>query len=575
MESEAHVGIKRSSGKKKKKLGSLRSSGSSGSATEQSPRRPRYVEKNPPCRMGCPQGTDIRGILTKIAAGEKLGVDRRETWNEVFRMLTAKNPLPAVCGRVCPHPCETECNRNEVDAPASINNVERFVGDWAIEHGLEFKAPEKTYDESVAVIGSGPAGLSTAYHLALKGYAVTIYEAFPKAGGMLRYGIPAYRLPREVIDHEVQRIVDLGVTLKLNTVVGKDISLAELRERNQAVFVGIGAHQGRLLGIPGEDAAGMWTGTSFLNAVNSGVEVDVGKRVLVIGGGDTAIDAARMSRRHGAKVTIVYRRTRDEMPAIDEEILGAEEEGVDLKFLAAPIEILTEDGKCAGMRCQVCELGEPDESGRRRPVPVEGEEFTIFADTIVAAISQAPEFDGFESLVEGRDWIKVDEGGETKEGMVFSGGDDVNLGLVTIAIFQGRLAADTIHARLRGIELEQAEDRPVIKADRMVLTYYEKLLREQCGHLSVEDRFNDPESEIESGLTEEQAVREAMRCMSCGSCFDCGTCWSYCQDSAIIKPLQAGEPYRVKLEFCKGCDKCAEQCPCGYIEMYDPTTTVG
>jgi NADPH-dependent glutamate synthase beta subunit-like oxidoreductase len=568
------VGIKRS-GKKKKKLGSLRSSGSSGSATEQSPRRPKFVEKDPPCQMGCPQGTDIRGILTKIAAGEKQEVDRKETWNEVFQMLSAKNPLPAICGRVCPHPCETECNRNEVDTPASINNVERFVGDWAIENGLSFKKPETIYDESVAVIGSGPAGLSTAYHLALKGYKVTIHEAFPKAGGLLRYGIPAYRLPREIIDGEVQRIVDLGVELKLDTVVGKDISLADLRAANKAVFVGIGAHKGRLLGIPGEDAEGMWTGTSFLNSVNSGAEVDVGKRVLVIGGGDTAIDAARMSRRFGAEATIVYRRTRDEMPAIDEEIEGAEEEGVDLHFLAAPIEILTENGKCTGMRCQVCELGEPDDSGRRRPVPVEGEEFTIEADTIVAAISQDPEFEGFENMIEGRDWIKVDEGGETKEGMVFSGGDNVNLGLVTIAIAQGRLAADTIHAKLRGLEPAKSEDQPIIKSDKMALTYYEKLLRSECGSIAVEDRFQDPDAEIESGLTEEQAIAEAQRCMSCGSCFDCGTCWSYCQDSAIIKPLQAGEPYKFKLEFCKGCDKCAEQCPCGYIEMYDPTTTAG
>jgi NADPH-dependent glutamate synthase beta subunit-like oxidoreductase len=274
-------------------------------------------------------------------------------------------------------------------------------------------------------------------------------------------------------------------------------------------------------------------------------------------------------------VTIVYRRTREEMPAIDEEIKGAEEEGVELRFLAAPIEILSRDGQCTGMRCQVCELGEPDASGRRRPVPVEGEEFTIEADTIVAAISQAPDFEGFENLIEGRDWIKVDDGGMTKEGMVFSGGDNLNLGLVTIAIAQGRLAADTIHAKLRGIEPEKPVERPVIRTDRMVLTYYEKVLREQCGSLPVEERLEHPDAEIQSGLTEEQAIKEAMRCMSCGSCFDCGTCWSYCQDSAIVKPLQAGEPYKFKLEFCKGCDKCAEQCPCGYIEMYDPTTTVG
>jgi dissimilatory sulfite reductase flavoprotein subunit len=570
------VGIKRSAKKSKKKLGSLRSSGSSGSSTEQSPLRPKFVEKTPPCQVGCPQGTDIRGILTTIAKGEKYGWDRQETFTKVFGMLTEKNPLPAVCGRVCPHPCEVECNRNDVDEPASINNVERFVGDWALEHKLAFPhQPEQKYDEPIAVIGSGPAGLSCAYHLARRGYPVTIYEAFPKAGGMLRYGIPAYRLPREIIDQEVQRIVDLGVELKLSTSIGKDIPLAELREKNKAVFVGIGAHKGRLLGVPGEDAEGMWTGTAFLNAANSGGTMDVGKRVLVIGGGDTAIDAARMSRRFGAEVTIVYRRTRQEMPAIEEEIVGAEEEGVDLKFLAAPIEILTANGKVSGMRCQVCELGEPDESGRRRPVPVEGEEFTVEADTIVAAISQAPEFTGFDNLIEGRDWIKVDEGGETKEAMVFSGGDNINLGLVTIAIYQGRLAADTIHAKFRGIEPEKIEEKPVIKTDKMAIAFYEKVLREQCGHLPVEDRFANPDAEIESGFTEEQAVKEAMRCMSCGSCFDCGTCWSYCQDSAIVKPLVEGEPYKFKLDFCKGCNKCAEQCPCGYIEMYDPMTTAG
>ena len=388
------MAIKRSSKKKKKKLGSLRGSGG-GSGVESSPLRPVGVEKSAPCMGGCPQGTDIRGILTTIASGEKQEKPREETFQKVFEMLTEKNPLPAICGRVCPHPCEVECNRGEVDGAVSINNVERYIGDWGIEKGLPLtKATEEKREESVAVIGAGPAGLSAAYHLAKEGYPVTIYEAFPKAGGMLRYGIPAYRLPREVIDAEVQRILDLGVELVTGVAVGRDLPMEEIRRKHKAVFVGIGAHKGRLLGCPGEDAENVWTGTEFLNKANRGETIDVGEKVLVIGGGDTAIDAARVSRRMGADVTIVYRRTRHEMPAIDEEIVGAEEEGIEMHFLAAPIEIVTENGKATSMRCQVCELGEPDDSGRRRPVPVEGEEFTIEADTIVAALSQEPEFDG-------------------------------------------------------------------------------------------------------------------------------------------------------------------------------------
>jgi NADPH-dependent glutamate synthase beta subunit-like oxidoreductase len=570
-----HVGIQRSK-KKKKKLGTLRGHGSGGSGVESSPLRPQGVEKTAACMGGCPQGTDIRGILTKIASGEKLERPREETFKEVFEMLTEKNPLPAVCGRVCPHPCEAECNRSEVDGAVAINNVERFVGDWGIEHGLPLaKATDEKREESVAVIGAGPAGLSCAYHLAREGYPVTIYEAFPKPGGMLRYGIPAYRLPREIIDAEVQRILDLGVDLECGVAVGRDVSMEEIRQKHRVVFVGIGAHKGRLLGCPGEDAENVWTGTEFLNKANRGEQIDVGKKVLVVGGGDTAVDAARVSRRMGAEVTIVYRRTRKEMPAIDEEVVGAEEEGIEMHFLAAPIEIVTDNGRGTAMRCQVMELGEPDDSGRRRPVPKEGEEFTLEADTVIAAISQEPDFTGLEDLKAGpRDWIKTDEIGATKEEGVFAGGDVLDLGLVTIAIYQGRLAAETVHRQLRGLPVEKPEDVPVLRHDKMALTYYEKMLRQECDALSPEERLSQPEVEIETGLTEEQAVAESLRCMSCGSCFDCGTCWSYCQDSAIVKPLRPGEPYKFKLELCNGCKKCWENCPCGYLEFYDPTGAV-
>jgi NADPH-dependent glutamate synthase beta subunit-like oxidoreductase len=349
--------------------------------------------------------------------------------------------------------------------------------------------------------------------------------------------------------------------------------LDDLRREFKAVFVGIGAHKGRLLRCPGEDAEGVFTGTDFLNRANRGEKIEVGKRVLVIGGGDTAIDAARMSRRMGAEVTIVYRRTRVEMPAIEPEIAGAEEEGVEIKLLAAPIEILTEDGRVSGMRCQVMELGEPDSSGRRRPVPVEGEEFSLEADSVIAAISQEPDFEGLDELHEGRDWVKVDEHGETKHEKLFGGGDVLDLGIVTLALAQGRKAAGSIHAQLRGEDYPKPPDLPVIRADKMVLTYYqqqEKIERHERTELPVEERFADPDVEIQKGLTEEQAFEESKRCMSCGECFDCGTCWSFCQDGAIVKPLTFEDTYKFKLELCKGCDKCAEQCPCGFIEMYDP-----
>jgi NADH-quinone oxidoreductase subunit F len=249
-------------------------------------------------------------------------------------------PFPSVCGRVCPHPCETECNRKALEGAVGINSLERFIGDFGLEKKLvPRKLTEEKRSEKIAIVGSGPAGLACAYHLARRGYPVTVFEAFPKAGGMLRYGIPDYRLPGEILDAEINRILDMGVELKLNTIIGKDIPYSDLQNEYKAIFVGLGAHKGLKLRVEGEDAENVWTGTDFLHRVNAGEKVDVGDSVVVIGGGDTAIDAARIALRLGAKSTILYRRTQQEMPAIDEEIEGALEEGVRIDFLAAPIEI--------------------------------------------------------------------------------------------------------------------------------------------------------------------------------------------------------------------------------------------
>ncbi len=532
---------------------------------EISPLRPRYVEKPPPCRVNCPAGTDIRGWLTTIAQAEAYGRTNEQALQIAWETIADKNPFPAVCGRVCPHPCEDNCNRKEKDGAVAINALERFVGDFGIEKGLKLsKLTEETHPEKVAVIGAGPAGLSCAYQLARRGYTVTVFESFSKPGGMLRYGIPKYRLPREVLDAEIQKILDLGVELKTNFTVGKDISLEELRSEYQAIFVGIGAHKGYKLRVPGEDAENVFSGTEFLNKVNSGEKVDIGDKVVVIGGGDTAIDAARVSKRLGADVTVLYRRTRAEMPAIKPEIEGALQEGVKIEFLAAPKEIIRNNGLATGLRCLRMKLGEPDSSGRPRPVPIEGSEFEVAASSIIAAISQEPEFEGFDSLHEGRDWIKVNEWGETGNDGIYAGGDDVRLGLVSIAIGQGRFAAEAIDARFRGQELRKPEQPKPIGPDRLQLDWYKPAERHERRQVPVAGR--DLDTEVEMGLAEEEALEEAKRCMSCGMCMDCETCWMYCTNNCFER-LPKGQHYRIKLELCNGCKKCAEACPCGYIEM--------
>jgi len=532
---------------------------------EISPQRPVYQPKVPPCTGGCPCGTDIRGWLTTIAQAEAYGRTSGEAYRTAWEKITDRNPFPAVCGRVCPHLCEDGCNRRLKDGAVAINSLEQFVGDFGLAQGLALsRLPGERRTESIAVIGAGPAGLSCAYQLARRNYPVTVYEAFSQPGGMLRYGIPRYRLPREVLDGEIQRILDLGVELKCNTMAGRDVSLEELRRQYNAIFVGIGAHSGVRLRIPGEEASNVFTGTDFLNRVNSGESVAVGGKVLVIGGGDTAIDSARVAKRLGADVTIVYRRSRSEMPAIKPEIDGALEEGVAIQFLTAPVEILRQNGLAVGMRCIRMDLGAPDASGRPRPVPVAGSEFDLQATTIIAAISQEPRIDGLDIVRKQGPWIPAD--GAHVPGMegVFTGGDDVELGLVTIAISQGRFAAEAIDAWIQDRSLERPAPGSPIGPERVKLDWYKPAERHERKHVPVEQRSAD--TEIQLGLSEAEALDEAKRCMSCGMCMDCETCWMYCTNNCFVK-LPKGEHYKVKLELCNGCKKCAEACPCGYIEM--------
>ena len=554
--------------KKKKGLGGGAFSGSSRSR-EQSPLRPQYIEKLPPCRNACPSGNRIREFVTTIAQAERLEKPSEQAFREAWEIYTDTSPFPAVCGRVCPHPCEDNCNRNELDAPVNINKIERAIGDFGLENKLELKTlSEEKRPEKIAVVGGGPGGLSCAYQLARRGYGVTVFEADDKPGGMLLWGIPRYRLPADVLEGEIGKILDLGVELKCDTRVGEDVSLEDLRSQYQAVFVSIGAQKGLKLRVEGEEADNVFSGVEFLSRIHHGEKIDVGDDVIVVGGGDTAIDAARICKRLGANVTILYRRTIKEMPAIDEEIEEAQTEGIRLEYLAAPIGFNRQDSRITSMKCIRMELGEPDDSGRRRPVPIEGSEFEIPATAVIPAISQEPDFTGLETLIEDRDWIRVDQRGEsTKVEGVYAGGDAVSLALVTTAIGQGRRAAEAIDRKLRGEEEPPDSQMPLIQTDRMRLDHYEKAERAQAGSLPVEQRLAALETEVNLPISQQQAIEEARRCMSCGFCFDCEKCWLFCQDQAVEKPMQKGVLYTFKLQNCTGCKKCAEECPCGFIDM--------
>ena len=553
--------------KKKRGLGTRSFGG--GASREMSPLRPRYVERKPPCRDTCPSGNRIREFLTTIAQAERQGRSSEEAFRRAWEIYTDTSPFPSICGRVCPAPCETECNRKELDGAVGINMVERAIGDFGLEHGLTLKKiTEERKPQHIAVVGAGPSGLSCAYQLARRGYGVTVFEAMEKPGGMLLWGIPGYRLPESVLMAEIRRILDLGVELKCGVRIGRHVTLSELQAAYDAVYVAIGAQQGVRLGVEGEDAPNVYSGVDFLSRFHHGEKLELGKDVVVIivGGGDTAIDAARICKRLGANVTVLYRRTRAEMPAIEHEVDEALAEGIRIEFLAAPTGFRKEDGRVVAMRAIRMELGEPDESGRRRPVPLEGSEFELPASAVISAVSQSPDFSGFEALIEGRSWIRVNADGATNTAHVWAGGDATALDLVTTAVGHGRRAAEAIERSFTGQPAPQ-DRMEVIRTDRMQLSHYEKLERARLIERDVAERMDAPDREVSLGLSREAATLETRRCMSCGYCFDCEKCWMYCQDQAIEKPMQKGVLYGFKLQNCTGCAKCADICPCGFIEM--------
>jgi len=533
--------------------------------------RPRQVEKAAPCQGGCANCGDIRGWIGTVAQRDKIGLSAEEAYAQAWRIITDVNPFPATLGRICPHPCEDHCNRSELDEPLAINAMERFLGDFAIRAGLPLARTEGvTGSDWIGVVGAGPSGLSFAYQMARRGYRVTVYDARESAGGMLRYGVPDYRLPQDVLDAEIQKILDLGVELELGVEIGKDVSLDELRARHTALYLGIGAQQGQALRIPGGEGPGVWTGTEYLARINRGQSVDAGQRVVVVGGGNTAIDAARCARRGGAEVTILYRRSREEMPAIAHEIDDALEEGVELVLLAAPVALgRGPDGRLQSVRVQQMELGEADASGRRSPVPVEGAEFELVVDAVIMAVSQVPVLQGLEALDHKGDWLVADAVGCVGDN-ILAGGDALGLGIAGNAIVQGRRAAETLHARLHG-ETESLQETPVrteIHGDHVRFASKPGSTAVHTAMLPAEQRVQLGMAEVAATVDEAQFLAEVQRCYSCGSCFGCEQCFMYCTSGCFtrLEEPQPGMYFSLNLEACKECGKCVEVCPCGFLE---------
>jgi 2-oxoacid:acceptor oxidoreductase delta subunit (pyruvate/2-ketoisovalerate family) len=511
--------------------------------------RPIYVDRLPPCNHACPAGENIQSWLHHAEAGDYLGA---------WRALTADNPLPAVMGRVCYHPCETACNRAQIDETVGINSVERFLGDEAIRNGWRFEPPAAASGKRVLVVGAGPSGLSAAYHLRRMGHAVEIHEAGPYAGGMMRFGIPKYRLPREVLDAEIKRIVDLDVVVRLNTKVDRIVDSMQAG-RFDAAFLAVGAHIGKRAFIPAGSAAKVLDAVSMLRSMEGEDKPLLGRRVVVYGGGNTAIDAARTAKRLGAtEAIIVYRRTRDRMPANDFEVEEALQEGIMMKWLSTIKRV--DEGTLTVEKMELDEKGFPQPTGELE---------TLAADSLVLALGQDVDLallDGVPGLAIKDGTVQVAPNMMTGYAGIFAGGDMVpSERTVTVAVGHGKKAARHIDAWLRGTVIAAAEKHELAGIDKLNAWYYADAPKTVRPMLEVARRQSTFE-EVQGGLDETNALYEARRCLSCGNCFECDNCYGVCPDNAVIK-LGPGQRFKFNYDYCKGCGICAQECPCGAIAM--------
>ena len=509
--------------------------------------RPVYVDRLPPCNDACPSGENIQGWLFHAESGD---------YEKAWRLLTEANPLPACMGRVCYHPCETACNRAQLDECVGVNAIERFIGDEALKHGWKFTPPAKSTGMRVLVVGAGPSGLSAAYQLARVGHTVTIREAGPLAGGMMRFGIPKYRLPREVLDAEIARIVTLGVSIELNSKVD-DVLAAKREGHFDAVFLAVGAHIAKRAYLPAGSAGRMLDAVEVLRSMEGEERPLLGRRVVVYGGGNTALDVARTAKRLGAEESvIVYRRTREKMPAHDAELEEALQEGVLVKWLSTIRE--------AGESSITVEKMMLDEKGMAQPT---GEFETLAADSVVLALGQDVDLsllEGVPGLEIDGGVVKVDANMMTGHPGIFAGGDMVpGERTVTVGIGHGKLAARNIDAWLRG-ETWTHPPRPELASfDKLNTWYYSDAPKAQRPVLDMVRRQSTFE-EVVGGFDPATAQFEARRCLSCGNCFECDNCYGVCPDNAVIK-LGAGNRYAFNYDYCKGCGLCVSECPCGAI----------
>jgi len=523
----------------------------------------------PPCQAACPAKINTQGYIALISQGK---------FEEAFKLIKEKVPFPFSLSRVCPAPCERKCIRGKIDEPIAINNLKRFLGDWEMEKDFTLKSKKSALldnsQNKVAVIGAGPAGLSCAYDLIRKGYKSTVFESESIAGGMLMMGIPEYRLPKKIVEKEINQIQNMGVEIRLRTSIGKDITFEELKNFGyKAIFIATGAHKDRKLNIPGEKLEGVISGLSFLKNLNSGKKVRVGRKVAVIGGGNTAVDAARSSIRLGAKeVYLIYRRTMDEIPAILEETMQAEEEGVKILYLITPTEIIGENGKVSELKCIPLILGEKDKDGRRKPLSIPASSFSLKVDTVIVAIGQIPDLsflkgiDDFNIKKNGTLFVYPETFATSVEG-VFTGGDVVS-GPATVieAIAAGKRAAVSIDRYLKGKSLLKRGEEEIIVSKEKALKdkgIVEEKKREKPSLISLEMRKNTFK-EVKNSFTEKEAIKEAKRCLSCGCGLDCGVCERVCIYSAVER---VNGKYKVNNEKCDGCGLCVEVCPKENIKL--------
>ncbi len=510
--------------------------------------RPVYLDRLPPCNKQCPAGEDIQGWLFHAESGD---------YESAWRHLTKDNPFPAIMGRVCYHTCESACNRGQLDAPVGINSVEHFLGDEALKRGWQLTAPAAETGKHVLVVGAGPSGMSAAYHLRRLGHRVTVHEAGPLLGGMMRFGIPKYRLPRDVLEAEMQRVVDLGVTVNLNSKVANILDTMQAGAFD-AAFLAVGAHIGKRAMIPAGDAAKIIDAISLLRSMEGEDKPMLGRRVVVYGGGNTAIDVARTAKRMGAEPLIVYRRTREKMPAHDFEVEEALQEGIMVKWLSTI--------KQADESSLTIEKMALDSKGFPQPT---GEFETIEADSLVLALGQDVDLgllDGVPGLQVSDGVVQVGANMMTGHPGIFAGGDMVPAERnVTVGIGHGKAAAKHIDAWLRGEQYVPPPKHEVAAFANLNTWYYTdapKTVRPMLDIIRRQSTFD----EVQGGLDEGTALFEARRCLSCGNCFECDNCYGVCPDNAVIK-LGAGKRFEFNYDYCKGCGMCVAECPCGAIKM--------